>query len=92
MDGMKGNVKFKDTIWHGWQHSQCGSQAQRKLVEIALPEFQLHRSGNTFLLQAAIASTHVPDNILRGWQRQHLNFFFKIVCRCWRGLFWGQAL
>lgn len=50
MDGMKGNAKFKDTVWHGWYHSYCGSQAQGKLVEISLPGFQLNRSENTFQL------------------------------------------
>lgn len=50
MEGMKGNAEFKDTVRHGWHRSQCGSQAQGKLVEIVLPEFQLNRSENTFQL------------------------------------------
>lgn len=37
MEGMKGNAEFKDTVRHGWHRSQCGSQAQGKLVEIVLP-------------------------------------------------------
>lgn len=40
MEGMEGNTEFKDTLWHGWHHSQCGSQALGKLVEIVLLEFQ----------------------------------------------------
>lgn len=58
MEGMKGNAEFKDTVWHGWHHSQCGSQAQGKLVEIVLPEFRLDRSENTFQLQRPERHSH----------------------------------
>lgn len=50
MERMKGNAKFKDTVRHGWNHSQCGSQAQGKLVEILLPEVLLNCKENTFQL------------------------------------------
>lgn len=58
MEGMKGNVEFKDTVWHGWHHSHWGSQAQGKLVEIVLPEFQLSRSENTFYLHQPERQSH----------------------------------
>lgn len=50
MEGMKGNAEFKDTGRHGWHYSQCGLQAQGKLVEIVLPEFRPNHSENTFQL------------------------------------------
>lgn len=50
MGAMKGNAKFKDTVWHRWNHSQCGSQAQGKLVEILLPEVLLSCRENTLQL------------------------------------------
>lgn len=58
MEGMKANAEFKDTVRHGWYHSQCGSQAQGKLVEIVLPEFQLNRTENTFQLHRPERQSH----------------------------------
>lgn len=73
MEGMKGNAEFKDTVRHGWHHSQCGSQAQGKLVEIVLPEFPLNRSKkNTFQL-------HRPE------KQSHRLMFLMISCQAGSG-------
>lgn len=58
MEGMKGNVEFKDPVWHDWRCSHWGSQAQGKLVEIVLPEFQLNHSENTFCLHQPERQSH----------------------------------
>lgn len=58
MEGMRGNAEFKDTARHGWRRPRCGSQAQGKLVEIVLPEFQLNCSGHTFQLHRPERQSH----------------------------------
>lgn len=78
MERMKGNAEFKDTVWHGWHHSQCGSQAQGKLVEIVLPEFHSLRSENAFQLQQ-------PE------RQSHQLMYLMISCEDGSGCIWNVA-